>query len=76
MTDDEIYAALSHDDVRVILALANANMNVSQAARESFFTWDGVRYRMEKVYKRTRLNPRNFYDLAKLVGVIENARHS
>lgn len=76
MTDDEIFSRLDRDDVQLIVALANADMNVSKVAREGFFSWDGAKYHFEKIYKRTQLNPRNFYDLAKLVGVIENARHS
>jgi hypothetical protein len=76
MTDDEIYNHLGKDDVRVIIAFADSDMNLMKAARESFFSRGAVIWHLERVYKRTRLNPRNFYDLAKLVGVIENARHS
>ena len=76
MTDDEIYSNLSKDDVRVIIAFANSDMNLMKAARESFFSRGAAIWHLEKVYKRTRLNPRNFRDLAKLVEVIENAGHS
>lgn len=73
MTKEEVFEQLTPDDVRIIVAYANSNMNVSGAAKESFFTWDAVKYHLNKIYRKTQLDPHNFYDLTTLIEVIRYA---
>lgn len=71
-TDDEVYRNLTPDEVRLIVAYANNGMRLSPAARDSFYNWRSAQYHLERIYKNTRLNPRDFFDLVKLMKVIAN----
>ena len=65
---------LSEFECKLILAIADHNMSVSGAAKYLGHRGDSesIYNRIEKIKKRTGLNPRNFYDLHKLV---ESAKH-
>lgn len=51
----------------IILALAECNMSANEAARVKHYHRNTVVYHCEQIRKKTGLNPRNFYDLIKLV---------
>lgn len=76
MADDEVYQLLNPDDVRVILSYANNDMRLSGAARDTFYARNTYEYALDRIYRKTKLNPRSFYDLVKLVRAIANAGHS
>lgn len=60
-------------DVRkeVILALADCNMNAAEAARKIHLSVETVFYHFRKIRELTGLDPKNFYDLAKLVMMVK-----
>lgn len=51
----------------VVLAIADANMNVSEAGRMLYLHRNTILYYCDEIVKRTGLDPRCFYDLEKLV---------
>lgn len=52
---------------QLVLGLAECDMNTSETARKLYYTWHGIVYQIGKVKRKIGLNPRNFYDLCKLV---------
>ena len=58
-------------DCETILAFAKNNMKVNATANELRITHNGLSYRLDAIYRDTRLNPRNFRDLIKLVEIVE-----
>ena len=61
-------------DVKIILALADNNMNESETARVLFMHRNTVIYHLGKVKRLTGLDPMNFYDLCKLVQLVGERR--
>lgn len=60
---------LTHDDLmQTVQAYAECNMNTVQAGKKMNYHCHTVVYHLNKVAAETGLNPRNFYDLAKLLG--------
>lgn len=51
-------------------AYADCNMRMTVAAEKLFVHNHTVMYRLEKIKEQTKLDPRNFHDLAKLLGYI------
>lgn len=69
---------LNEMDFRLILALAENNMKATETAYALDRHRNCVMYRIDKIKRITGLDPLNFYDLHKLVemvntGVINNA---
>ena len=60
-------------DAEVILALADNNMNESKTARVLYMHRNSIVYHTRKVKKVTGLDPTNFYDLHKLVQMINQS---
>ena len=58
-------------DAHVVLAYADNNMNVSETGRKLFMHRNTVQYHLDVAGKKTGLNPLKFYDLVKLVGILE-----
>lgn len=54
---------------RVAQAYADAGMNVTGAARILGLTTDTIYYHLDQIKARTGLDPRNFWDLARLLGL-------
>lgn len=52
-----------------ILAFARNNMKLCAAAEELHITHNALAYRLDAIYRTTRLNPRNFQDLISLVDI-------
>lgn len=51
----------------IIKALANNNMKVCPAAVEIYMSRSGVLYNINKIIRKTGLNPLQFYELVELV---------
>ena len=54
-------------DIKVLIEFANNNMDVSKTARQLFLSRGAAFYHLEKVERKTGLNPLNFHDLVKLL---------
>lgn len=63
---------LKEKDKRIILALAENSMRAKSAAKQLRLHWNTVYYRMSRIYDKTGLDPRNFYDLHKLVELAQS----
>ena len=53
--------------IKIIKAYANNGMNVSRTARYLRYHRNSVVYHFERIEDATGLNPRDFYDLVKLL---------
>lgn len=62
---------LKDKDKAIILALADNGMKWKPAARSINLHYNTVAYRMDRIYDRTGLDPRNFYDLQELVEIVK-----
>lgn len=58
---------LSEHYATVILEYARQNMTTTQAAKELYYSYNGLRYCLKKIKETTGLNPHNFFDLVELV---------
>ncbi len=63
--------AMDELDAKVILALANAGMNIAETARKLFTHRNTVVYRVNKIARVTKLDPLNFYELHELVKMVK-----
>lgn len=61
-------------DMKVILALADNDMNLSEVAREMFCHRNTAFYHVKKIQTATGLDPMKFYDLCKLVRMVKKER--
>lgn len=55
--------------LEVVRAYADSGMNVTAAARALGCSSDTIRHHLAMVKKKTGLDPRNFWDLARLLGL-------
>ena len=62
---------LKDKDKRIILALADNGMKAKAAARQLNMHYNIVYRHMDEIYMQTDLEPRNFYDLLKLVEMVK-----
>lgn len=51
----------------IVLAFAKCDMNLSETARKRYMHRNSIVYQLEKVEKKTGLQPKRFFDLIKLV---------
>lgn len=58
---------LNRVDIDIVQAYADNNMVLQRAAEASHYARTSVRYRFDRVYKITGLDPRDFYQLHELV---------
>ena len=56
-------------DKKLLKAYAENNMNRSQTSKAVYLHTNSIRYRFEVIRRETGLNPGNFYDLVKLLGM-------
>lgn len=66
----EVLSSLKGWDDKCILAYANANMRLTSAAESIGVHYRTMASRLDFIYKRTKLDPRNFYDLIQLVEAV------
>lgn len=62
---------LTPDQMQMLRALADNDMNVCKTARELHRDPKGLRYHLIKIRKCTGLNPMGFYDLHELLNARE-----
>lgn len=55
----------------IVLAFAECSMSLSATAKKLHFHRNNIEYHLEQTRKKTGLNPRNFYDLIKLLEIVE-----
>ena len=53
----------------ILNALANNNLSKAKASRELYMHRNTVDYQVKKIKAKTGLNPCNFWDLVKLLGL-------
>lgn len=58
---------MSEFQIKIIKAFADCGMNVSKAARRLKYHRNSIMYHFERIEDATGFNPRNFYDLVKLM---------
>ena len=46
-------------------------MKTQTTANKTFFSRNGVKYNLDMVYKKTHLDPKNFYDLMELMRLLK-----
>lgn len=63
---------MSKTDAMIVVALARSNMNYMETARRTHYTKSTVMYHLDKVERKTGLNPRNFFDLHELYSIACN----
>lgn len=54
----------------IIESMANNDMNTASVSRELYFHWNTTAYHLDKIREKTGLDPRCFYDLVKLVEMV------
>jgi sugar diacid utilization regulator len=59
--------SLTETQARIILTLAANNINVSATAKATYYGRSTLEFHLHQIRERTGLNPKNFYDLQKLV---------
>ena len=59
--------SMTNDDKRFILEYAKNNMNGTKKADTFFLHRNTVEYRLKRIKAETKLDPKNFFDLVKLV---------
>lgn len=64
---------LDYVDRKIIIAYAKNNMRAKWAAKQLGVYWNLVYRRMDKIFDKTGLDPRNFFDLQKLVEMAKEA---
>lgn len=60
---------ISDTDLALLKAYAAHNMNRSQTSKAIYLHTNSIRYRFDVIRRKTGLNPGNFYDLVKLLGM-------
>lgn len=60
----------------ILLAFAHNDNSLKKTAQALYMTIPNVHYHIEKIKKRTGLNPRNFFDLGKLLEAVEKEEHN
>lgn len=54
-------------DARIVLSMADNNLNMNAVGRELYMHPNTIKYRAVKIKKATGLNPQRFCDLIKLL---------
>lgn len=58
---------LNPEQMQMVRALADNNMNTTWAAHDLHRCRSGLQYQLNKIFELTGLNPQNFYDLHELL---------
>ena len=60
---------MTEQQAKMVLAYAKGSMRARAAASEVFVTAGDVHYQFKKIKQETGLDPKNFFDLCRLVGI-------
>lgn len=58
-------------DKNLLKAYAENDMNMIKTSNVVYLHYNSIRYRFQLIQRETGLNPRNFYDLEKLLSMID-----
>lgn len=58
-------------DKKLLKAYAENDMNMIKTSNVVYLHYNSIRYRFQLIQRETGLNPRNFYDLEKLLAMID-----
>lgn len=61
------HSNLTRNDAATIRAFADEDMNITGAAHAMNLDPSTVRWRLEQIYRITKLNPRKFWELVELL---------
>lgn len=64
--------ALDDFDIKIIELMADCDLSISKVANMIRFNESSVRCRVQKIHRITGLNPKCFYDLINLIGIINS----
>ena len=65
------FADLSDMDIECVLAYAEHDMRVKAAAEKMHYHGNTIRYHLAAVEEKTGYDPRKFYELVRIVGMIK-----
>lgn len=74
--ENDILANLTTADKNIVMSLAECNMNLSECARATRYTYSTVRYHMLTVRMKSGCDPTTFFGLSKLVEAIQKERNT
>lgn len=63
---------LTEKEKQIILTVAEFNIRLTSAARKLYVHRNTLIFQLDKIQVKTGLDPRNFYDLVKLVEMVGN----
>lgn len=63
---------MSELEKQIIIAFAECDMNISELARKLMYHRNTINWRLDRIYEKTNLNPRKFYDLIKLLKEVQS----
>lgn len=58
-------------DKKLLKAYAENSMSMKKTSDAVYLHYNSIRYRFKLIERETGLNPRNFYDLEKLLAMID-----
>ena len=58
-------------DTKLLKAYAENSMSMKKTSDAVYLHYNSIRYRFKLIERETGLNPRNFYDLEKLLAMID-----
>ena len=58
----------------MIMAYAKNSMNARHAGKELYMTAQCLHYHLKMIFFETGLNPKNFFDLCRLVGIAASVK--
>lgn len=62
---------ISETQKKIILKMAECNMNISETARRMYFAKSTIGYHCGEIKNKTGLTPNNFYDLVELLKIVK-----
>lgn len=62
---------LTEQEIKIVKAMVQCNMKVKPAAKAIPASHMYIRYNIEKLKRRTGLDPHNFFDLMELYRIVE-----
>lgn len=64
---------LSDRQKQIILAMADCSLHASDVAKKLYMDRSSVTYHISQIEQKTQLDPRNFWDMVKLVEMVKGA---
>lgn len=61
---------LTDSEILTILALARNGLNKGKVAKERYYSWNSIDSQAKKIKQKTGLDPCDYYDMGKLLGLI------